>query len=117
MTHHKSIKIDKNKYQVRNPKRRLALNVYQRFCVTHHKGRWVVAFAQDESWDVKNVFKSNQTINRSQALQLIGFLSDYVNLVQPTEATALNASNKVSANRIIRNSIQLAGLVTSGELA
>lgn len=110
---HRSVKIGNRKYRVLNSKRRIALNVYQRFSVVYHKNRWVIAFVEDESMGVTNVFKSCHTINRSEALRLIGFLSDYVNLVKPTEATTLNASNKVSANRIIKNTHILTGLAVS----
>ena len=112
---HRSTKIGNNEYRVLNSKRRIALNVYPRFAVVYHKNRWVIAFVQDKNMDVTNVFKSCHTINRSEALKLIGFLSDYVNLVGPTEATTLNASNKVSANRIIKNTNVLTGLAVSGD--
>lgn len=82
-------------------------------CIVKHKGRWVVALTHDEGW--KSYFFGNQTINRTEALKLIGFLSEYVNLVKPTEATFLNSTIKVSASRIIRNANELTGKATRGK--
>lgn len=110
MVRHKSVKIERNKYSAPRPKRRFSINVSDKLCVVHHKGRWVIALTHDEGWQSR--FYSNQTINRSQAIQLIGFLSDYINLVKPTKTTMLNASNKVSANRIIKNTNELTGIAT-----
>ena len=114
MIRNKSVKIERNKYSAPRPKRRFSINVSDKLCVVHHKGRWVIALTHDEGWQSR--FYGNQTINRTQAIQLIGFLSDYINLVKPTKTTALNASNKVSARRIIRNTNELTGVATKGEL-
>jgi hypothetical protein len=112
-TSHKSIKVEKNKYCVPRPKRRLSINVSDKLCVVNHKGRWIVALTHDEGW--KSHFYGNQTINRTQALQIIGFLCDYVNLVKPTNATFLNATIKTYANRTIKNSNALAGIAVKSE--
>jgi hypothetical protein len=104
---YKSKKIDKNLWSAPRPKRRFSINVSDKLCVVHHKGRWVVALTHDQGWESR--FWQNQTINRTQALQLIGFLSDYVNLVKPTDATKLKASTKASANRIVKNTNELTG--------
>lgn len=74
--------------------------------VCEHKGRWVVAFT--EGWDY--VFRGCNTLNRTQALKMISFLSDYVNLVKPTEATHLNATIRAKANSISRDAEALTGL-------
>lgn len=104
MIKHKSKKIEHNLYECKNPKRRQAINVCEHFAVVHHKGRWVVALTDNGK------FKCNQTINRSHALNLINFLTDYINLVKPTDATALHASIKVSANRIKKNATELVAI-------
>lgn len=104
---YQSIKVEKNKYRVPRPKRRFSINVSDKLCICFHKGRWIVALTHDERWE--SHFFANQTINRTQALKLIGFLSDYVNLIKPTEATFLNATIKASANRIIKNANDLTG--------
>lgn len=108
--HNKSFKVEKKLYRVRNPKRRIQINVNRHLMICNHKGRWVVAFTHSQGWD-SGFFENNETINRTEALKMISFLSDYVNLVKPTQATALNASIKVSANRIKSNAAQLVGLV------
>ncbi|HEY9704804.1 MAG TPA: hypothetical protein V6C58_20355 [Allocoleopsis sp.] len=107
MTNYKSVKIERNKYSAPRPKRRFSINVSDKFCVVNHKGRWIVALTHNEGW--KSYFYGNQTINRTQALKMIGFLSDYVNMVKPTEATFLNATIKASANRIVKNTNELTG--------
>lgn len=113
MAKYESVKIGKNKYSAPRPKRRYSINVSDKLCVVKHKGRWIVALTQGEGW--KSVFMGNQTINRTQALQMISFLSDYVNLVKPTDATFLNASIKASSNRIIKNTQELTGLAVKLE--
>jgi hypothetical protein len=102
-----SIKIGKNLFRAKNPKRRMQLNAYQTLAVVKHKGRWIVALT--EGWDRE--FHSCNTINRTDALRIISFLGDYVNLVKPTNETLLNASIKSSANRITRNANELFGEV------
>lgn len=109
MQKYKSVKIEKNKYSAPNPKRRFSINVSDKLCIVNHKGRWIIALTHDEGW--KSYFYGNQTINRTQALKMIGFLSDYVNMVKPTEATFLNASIKASANRIVKNTNELTGKI------
>lgn len=111
---HKSIKVDKNKYCVPRPKRRFSINVSDKLCVVNHKNRWIVALTHDEGW--KSHFYGNQTINRSQALLIIQFLTDYINLVKPTDATALNAKIKVSANRILKSNQELTAIAVNEEL-
>lgn len=112
---HKSQKTsEKNLYKVRNPKKRMSLNVYQQFCITHHKGRWIVAFTEDTRLNSR-AFKSCHTINRSQAIQLINFLSEYINLVKPTDATRLQASIKASTNRTVSVSKELAAIAIGVE--
>lgn len=111
---HKSIKISRNKYCVPRPRRRFSINVSDKLCVVNHKCRWVVALTHDEGF--KSFFIGNQTINRTQALKLIGFLSEYVNLVKPTNSTLLNATIRTSANRIIKNTQELTGAAINQEL-
>lgn len=110
-TIHKSIKIGKNKYRAPKPKRRIAINVSQHLCVVQHKNRWIVALTHDEGWETR-FFRANQTINRTQALKLISFLSDYVNLVKPTNATTAHAKIKVASNRIKNASTELLSIAS-----
>lgn len=102
---YKSVKIGKSKYRAPRPKRRMQINATDCLAVVNHKNRWIIALAS--GWDRE--FYSCDTINRTQALQMIGFLSDYVNLVKPTEATAINAGLKASTNRIVKASNELTG--------
>ena len=108
---YKSIKIEKRKYRVPIPKRRIQINVDLKLSVCEHKGRWILAFTR--GWD--NIFYGNETLNRTQALKMISFLSDYVNLVKPTEATVLNASIRARTNSIVRDSEALTGLAVTKE--
>lgn len=108
---YQSVKIGKSKYRVPRPKRRLQINANDSFCVVNHKNRWVIAIVS--GWDRE--FYSCDTINRTQALNLISFLSDYINLVKPTEATALSASLKASTNRIIKTGQELTGIAVKIE--
>lgn len=110
----KSIKIERNKYQAPRPKRRFAINVSDSLCIVNHKNRWVVAFCHDEKWN--RTFYGNQTLNRSDAIKLIGFLVDYINLVKPSEASALHASIKAKTNGITRSANELAGMILRDEL-
>jgi putative heme degradation protein len=111
---YKSKKIAKNTYQVLSDKKRISINAYQKLCIVKHKGRWIVALTED-THDFKRVFKSCHTINRTQALNMILFLSDYVNLVKPTEATSLIASLKASNNRTLRVGKELAAIALNTE--
>lgn len=103
---YKSIKIEKNRHRVPIPKRRMQISVDLRLSVCEHKGRWVIAFTR--GWD--NEFIGCDTINRSEALKMISFLSDYINLVKPTKATVLNASIRARTNSIVRDTEALTGL-------
>ncbi len=107
----KSVKMGDNIYRVPRPKKSMKINANEAFCICEHKGRWVVAITS--GWE--RVFKGNQKLNRTEALQLISFLSYYVNLVKPTDATTLHASIKVSANRITRSANELAGIALDKE--
>lgn len=107
--HNKSTRVENRLYRVRNPKRRIQINVDKHLMICYHKGRWVVALTHSQGWS-RGYFANNETINRSDALKIISFLSDYVNLVKPTEATKLNAAIKVSSNRIKNSSAELTGL-------
>ena len=110
---YKSIKTAQNKYRVPIPKRRMQVSVDLKLSVCEHKGRWIVAFTH--GWD--NEFYGCDSLNRTQALKMISFLSDYVNLVRPTQATALNASIKARTNSIVRDAEALTGLaVTNHDL-
>jgi len=102
----KSIKIERNKYRVPIPKRRMQVSADMKISVCNHKGKWIIAFTR--GWD--NIFYGCDTLNRTQVLKLISFLSDYINLVKPTEATALNASARSRTNGIIRDVEQLTAL-------
>jgi hypothetical protein len=107
----RSIKIGSNHYRVPIPKRRMQVSADLKISVCEHKGRLAVAFTR--GWD--NEFYGCDTLNRTQALKLICFLSDYVNMVKPTEATALNASLKASTNRIIKTGQELTALAVKSE--
>lgn len=111
---YKSIRVERNKYCAPRPKRRFSINVSDKLCVVNHKNRWVVALTHYEGW--RSYFYGHQTINRSQALLMIQFLTDYVNLVKPTDATKLNASIKVSANRVLKNNTELTAMALNEEL-
>lgn len=108
-TKYKSIKVERHKYSVPIPKRRLQISVGTHLCVCNHKGRWVVAFTQGNGFS-EYFFEGRNTLNRTQALKMISFLSDYVNLVKPTEATFLNASVRAKTNSVIRDTEALTGL-------
>lgn len=110
MNFYKSYKIGKGLYRVNRPKRKLGINVETGLSVCNHKGRWIVALTRENGFGRDRTFKQNETINRTQALKMIQFLSDYINLVKPTEATALNASLRSSANRITKTGNELTGL-------
>ena len=103
---YKSIKLDRHKYRVPIPKRRMQISADLKLSVCEHKGRWVAAFTY--GW--YNEFRTCDTLNRTQALKMISFLSDYVNLVKPTQVTFLNASARAKANSIIRDVEALTGL-------
>lgn len=111
---YKSYKIGKGLYRVRIPKRKIAINVCTGLSICNHKGRWIVALTNEKKWG-ERTFQQNETINRTQALLMIQFLTDYVNLVKPTEATALNASLKASTSRLIKTGIELTALAVSNE--
>lgn len=113
MNFSKSIKVEKNKYRVPIPKRRFAINVSDSLCITNHKNRWVVALCYEEGNG--RMFHGNQTLNRSQAIKLISFLADYVNLVKPTEATAIQASIKASVKMVTRKANELTGIAIKSE--
>lgn len=115
MVKNKSIKLEKGLYRIPIPKRKIAINIETSLSICHHKGRWIVALTNEYKWG-QRTFKQNETINRSQALKIISFLSDYVNLVKPTEATALNASLKSSTNRIKNVGAELTGLAIKNEV-
>lgn len=112
---YKSIKIERDKYAVRIPKRRIAINVSESLNIVEHKGRWIVALASQQNFSGERIFYGNQTINRSQAIQIIDFLMSYINMVKPTEATALHSSIKASTNRVRSTATQLAGLKLKGK--
>lgn len=78
-------------------KRRLSLNTSRSLCIVNHKNRWAVALT-DDNWSDRT-YRTCDMINRTEALRIISFLTEYVNLVKPTEATALAASIKASTNR------------------
>lgn len=84
MSEYKAHKVEKGLYRLPRPKRKCAINVVTSLSVCRHKGRWIVALTNEHKWG-ERTFKGNETINRSQALKMISFLSDYVNLVKPTE--------------------------------
>lgn len=79
--------------------------------IVNHKNRWVAAFTH--GWDYE--FNGCDTLNRTRALQMISFLSDYVNLVQPTDETILNASLKAKTNGIRRDVDALTALALKKE--
>lgn len=108
---YKSIKIERHKYRVPIPKRRLQISADMRMSVCNHKGRWVIAY----TYGFDHVFRSCDTLNRTQALKMISFLSDYINLVKPTEATVLNASARAKTNSIIRDVESLTALAMNDE--
>lgn len=92
----------------------MKINASESFCIVQHKGRWVIAITHlDKSWS--RVFKGNQKLNRTEAIQLINFLSYYINLVKPTQATMLQASIKASSNRIVKNSSELLSIAMESE--
>lgn len=113
-TKYKSKKIGKALYQIPIPKRKIAINVTTSLSICNHKNRWIVALTNEHNWG-QRTFKGNETINRSQALLMIQFLTDYVNLVMPTEATALNASLKAATNRLVKTGIELTALAVNNE--
>jgi hypothetical protein len=111
---YKSSKISKNKYTIRRPKRRLSLNVTRSLNICNHKGRWVVALTDDD-WS-NRIFRSCDTINRTEALKIISLLVDYINLVKPTEATALTASIRASTNRTLKVASELSAIALNSEI-
>ena len=104
----KSVKVATNKWNAPRPKRRVRLNVMRSLNIVHHKGRWVVALT-DDGW-TERYFRSCDTINRTEALKIIGFLSEFINMVKPTEASTLTASIKASTNRTNRVASELSAL-------
>lgn len=113
-TIYKSKKIGKNLYSCGIPKRRIAINICDSLNIVNHKGRWIVALALDQGFGHRS-FKGNQTINRSQAINIINFLLNYINLVKPTEASALHASIGASTNMIKRKTTELSALALKNE--
>jgi len=103
---YKSIKLERHKYRVPIPKRRMQISADLSLSICEHKGRWIVAYTR--GWD--KVFDSCDTLNRTQALRMISFLSDYINLVKPTNETVLNASIRARTNSITRDAEALTGL-------
>lgn len=109
----KSIKIGRHKYRVQRPRRRLSLNAVTCLCQIEHKGRPVVALTT--GWDRE--FYSRDVINRTDAIRIINFLSDYINTVKPTNATALAASMKATTNRAVRVGQELSAIAVGAESA
>lgn len=110
---YKTHKVDKNRYSAKRPKRRISLNVSRSLNIVHHKGRWVVALTEDD-WS-NRTFRSCDTINRTEALKIISFLSDFINMVKPTEATALAAGIRASTNRTLRIATELSAIAIDAE--
>lgn len=108
---YKSIKIAHNKYRVPIPKRRMQISVDLKMSVVEHKGRLVIAYTRG----FDNIFDGCDTINRTTAIKMIGFLSDYVNMVRPTKSTALNSAIKKNSNSIMNYTNHLTGLKIKGE--
>lgn len=106
MVKYNSIKVARHRYRCPIPKRRMKISADLHLSVCRHKGRWVAAFTH--GWDKE--FRGCDTLNRTQALKMISFLSDYVNLVKPTEATHLNASIRAKTNSIVRDAEALSGI-------
>lgn len=103
---YQSIKTGKKTYAVPRPKRRIQISADVSFSVCHHKGRWVVALTKGYGRE----FRSCDRLNRTEALKMISFLSDYVNLVKPTEATHLNKTIRAKLNSVTRDAEALTGL-------
>lgn len=116
MSKYTSRKVGKNLYEVDIPKKRFAINVVDSLNIVQHKGRWVVALAVERGIYGRRIFVGNQTLNRTQAIKLINFLSEYINLVKPTEVTALQASIKASTNRTVRTSQELVAVALRSEV-
>lgn len=114
-TLYKSKKIGKNCWSAGRPKRRLSLNVFRSLNILNHKNRWVVALAETDN-NFNRTFRSCDTINRTEALRIISFLAEYVNLVKPTQATALAASIKASTNRTCKIASELSAIAVDTEI-
>jgi hypothetical protein len=109
MNLYKSYKVKGYQYRIPRPKRSFQISADLKLSVCNHKSRWIIAFARGH----ERVFSTCDRLNRSDALALINFLSDYVNLIKPTEATVLNASAKARTNGIIRDVAALTGLAVT----
>jgi hypothetical protein len=96
------------------PKRSFQIGVWKQFSICHHNGRWVVSLTSGKR---TRYFNHGETINRTQALKLISFLSDYVNMVKPTEETILNKSIRAKTNSTIRDAETLTGLAIKNKEA
>jgi len=103
---YKSIKVDRHTFRVPIPKKRMQLSANAHFAICNHKNRWIVALCEG----VEHKFRTCNRLNRSEALKMIAFLSDYINLVGPTDATVLNASIRARTNGIMRDANSLTGL-------
>lgn len=103
---YKSQRVKGYLYKVRNPKRRMQISADLSAGIVEHKGRWIVAFTH--GWERE--FLTCDTLNRSEALKMISFLCDYINLVKPTEATVLNKSIRARTNGMIRDAEALTAL-------
>jgi len=111
MNMYKSYKVEGYKYRIPRPKRSFQISADLKLSVVNHKSRWIIAFARGH----ERIFSTCDRLNRSEALSLISFLSDYVNLVKPTEATVLNASLRAKTNGIVRDAEALTGLAVSND--
>jgi len=104
---HKSIKVDRNKYRVLCPKRRMQISADLKMSICEHKGRLIVAFTTG----FDNVFWGCDTLNRTQAIKMIEFLSNYVHMVKPTVESVINANIKAKTNSIQRDSAEYLALI------
>ncbi len=113
MSHlYKSCKVDRHKYRVPRPKRNMQISADMSASIVEHKGRWIVAFTH--GWE--RHFQSCNRLNRSDALKMISFLCDYINLVKPIETTVLNKSIRAKTNGMIRDAEALTAIAMKREL-
>lgn len=107
-------KIKDKTFKVGYVKRRFGLNTSRSLCIVNHKNKWTVVLTDDD-WSTRT-YRTCDKISRSEALRIISFLTDFVNLVKPTEATALAASIKASTNRTLRVASELSAIAVNAEM-
>ncbi len=104
----KSIKMPgHNKYRVPIPLKRMQISADLHMGIVNHKSRLIIAFMHG----FDRVFYGCDTLNRTDALEALNFLCDYLNMVAPNDVTVLNASMRAKTRGLLRDAEKLTATV------